>query len=329
MSTIRQCLTKILAFAGIFSFGTSYSVSYLDHTVPYNLHVPTPWFTGPLFAPSGHTIPQGQWNFEPYIYFTALTGSYDKNWHPHSTPHFYITNLQLYTQVGLTPWLDFQITPQFFYNEKQGAHSFCFGDMPIGFDIQIYEDSPEYWYPAIKMSLTTTIPFGKYQHFNPKKNGTEASGTGSWLPTASIVFSHQFNPFPDHFFVPRIAFAYTVPYCVYIKGYNVYGGGKGTRGKVYPGNNFSIDFGFEYNFTQKWVLATDVIYNQSNKTRFSGKPGNPEFHGSPSSEQFSLAPALEYNWSANIGLIGGVWFSVAGRNAKQLVSGILALNIYM
>jgi hypothetical protein len=48
----------------------------------------------------------------------------------------------------------------------------------------------------------------------------------------------------------------------------------------------------------------------------------------PSNEQWSVAPAIEYNWSKNVGLIVGSWFSFAGRNSVRFISGVAALNIY-
>ena len=72
---------------------------------------------------------------------------------------------------------------------------------------------------------------------------------------------------------------------------------------------------------------TDFQYQHSNKNRFSGKKGGSA-PIAPSSEQISMAPALEYNFNANVGIIGGAWFSVAGRNSTQFISWVLALNIY-
>ncbi|MDF1757684.1 MAG: hypothetical protein P1U74_05245 [Legionellaceae bacterium] len=40
---------------------------------------------------------------------------------------------------------------------------------------------------------------------------------------------------------------------------------------------------------------------------------------------FSLAPAIEYNFSAHLGLIGGAWFTVAGKNTPNSVTSILML----
>ncbi len=49
---------------------------------------------------------------------------------------------------------------------------------------------------------------------------------------------------------------------------------------------------------------------------------------SPTSAQFSIAPAIEYNWNANIGIIFGSWFTLAGKNSTQFTSGVFAFNYY-
>ncbi len=48
----------------------------------------------------------------------------------------------------------------------------------------------------------------------------------------------------------------------------------------------------------------------------------------PSSEQWSLAPAIEYDWSTHFGVISGVWFTVAGRNAPAFANWVTAANFY-
>ena len=74
----------------------------------------------------------------------------------------------------------------------------------------------------------------------------------------------------------------------------------------------------------------DLAYFTTNKTTFSGTAGTtaaglPATTGGPSSDQLSVAPAVEYNATSNLGFIGGVWFSVWGRNSNAFVSGILSL----
>lgn len=68
-----------------------------------------------------------------------------------------------------------------------------------------------------------------------------------------------------------------------------------------------------------------------NKSPFSGrkgvdKQGNPASVGLPSSEQFSFAPAIEYNFTENFGIITGVWLSAFGRNSPRFRTGIVNID---
>ncbi len=116
-----------------------------------------------------------------------------------------------------------------------------------------------------------------------------------------------------------------------MKGFNIYGGGYKTRGKVYPGNAFSAILSFEFTFNEHWVFALDNVYTHANKIRFSGNPGFlvpdlvPSTVGGPSTEQLSFAPAIEYNFSSHLGMIAGSWFSAMGRNSLEFRSGIISV----
>src|SRR5690606_33928892 len=105
--------------------------------------------------------------------------------------------------------------------------------------------------------------------------------------------------------------------------FNSYGGGFGTKGRVHPGGSFQADFGLEVALTQNWVLANDLVYTFQNATHFSGNPGTvspggaPASVRSPYSDNLSLAPAIEYNFNSNLGLLVGTQFSVYGRNSSN------------
>ncbi len=286
-----------------------------------------PWFTGPLLAPSGYTAPQGHYSLEPYVYFNVFTGRYNSHWKAHSTPNFYSTQLQVQTKIGILRGLDFQFYPQFFFNETQGRHYSSIGDMPIGFNIQLLRSDLEDAWPAMKLGLKANIPLGKYQHLKAHRKRTDAIGVGTWYPAVCLVFSKMWNTSGIHFLESRLAFNYQIRTPVHVRGRNTYGGSSHTRGTAYPGNIFSVDGSIQYNFTQRWVFACDLFYLHSNKNRFSGKSDVSVTR--PSREQLSLAPAIEYNWSDNLGLIGGVWFTVAGRNSAQFTTGVIAINIFI
>ena len=85
---------------------------------------------------------------------------------------------------------------------------------------------------------------------------------------------------------------------------------------------------FEFILNQKWVLAPDNVYIHADATQFYGTLGTtaaglPATVGTPSSEQISLAPAIEYNFSANFGIEAGCWFAAWGRNTTEFRSGVI------
>jgi hypothetical protein len=111
---------------------------------------------------------------------------------------------------------------------------------------------------------------------------------------------------------------------VHVAGLNAYGGGKGTRGTVRPGNIFSTDLGIEISITQRWVFCTDFVYKAVNPTKFHGVTTVPV--GIGSSDNLSIAPGFEYSWNPNLGVLAGAWFSVYGRNSANFVSGIVSVS---
>jgi hypothetical protein len=314
--------------------------------------LPTPWFTGPLLTPSAAVVPIGHVNIEPYVYYGSTTARYDGSWHTVHTPTFSQLRVQVPIQVGLTQWMDIQIAPQVIYSRCQGAATTSFADFPVELDFQLLTSKPGKWYPTIKLAVKESFPTGSYQHLDSDKHETDISGSGSFATSLGIVLSKLFHFSGVHYLSTRYSFFYTYPAPVHVRGFNTYGGGFGTAGKVFPGNVFNLLAGFEYSMTRRWVLALDVACTMATKTRFHGSPGitaagvaaqvgqmpissldlaSGAFQavvGGPSSTRFSLAPALEYNWNANMGIIAGAIVSVAGRNSIRLASGSAAFNYY-
>ena len=309
-----------------------------DEELPSNKQTPPqppyqlPWLTGPIVCPSAHVVPYGHINYEPYFNANVITGAYNGHWKPQSKKNFYNMNVQGLIQFGIAPRLDFTMVPQFSWNHTDGASHWVGNDLPLGLDFQIYSDTPGTWAPAVKLGLKATVPIGRYQKFDPNDKGTDDGGSGSWNPAAGLVFGHLFHFTGVHFLASRLAFFYTIPNSVHVKGLNNYGGGRHTYGRVYPGQTFFSDLGLEYTLAQKWALALDIVYTHTTHTRFKGRKGKtdgvPNSIGAPSNEEFSLAPAIEYNWNENCGVIAGVFFSVAGRNTAEFINGVIAVNIY-
>lgn len=286
-----------------------------------------PWFTGPLLSPSGLTIPPGHFNIEPYFYVIANVGSYDNDWSAQKDEHIFFNNsLQVSTQIGILSWLDVQFSPTVYYNRTDGASCWALGDFPFGFDIQLYRADKDEWLPNIKLVIQESFPTGKYHKLNPKKKGTDAGGTGSFITGVGLAFAKQIHLAGEHFMTTRFGCRGTFPTTVRVKGLNAYGGGETTDGTLKPAQSLQMALGFEANVTRNWVLALDIVGIWAKGSNFSGDPGFDENNelaeiGSEPLIQYSMAPAIEYNWNANIGIIAGSWFTIAGKNAVQFYSG--------
>lgn len=286
-----------------------------------------PWYAGPLITGSAHTLDPGLFNMQPYLYVIDNYGRYNTHRDSVDIPDLVQVNPVIYLQTGIYKGFDITIGPGYIYNKQKGVSSSGFADFPVSLGIQIINERP--YIPAVRVVITETFPTGKYDELNPSKNGLDAIGAGSYQTNFSLNFGKVVWWISTHPIALRFSMNFKIPSKVHVKGFNAYGGGYHTDGHVRVGKTFTGDIGIEYSFTQRWVLATDIVYTYSGKSSFYGIPGvdatgKPAFTGGPFSDQLSLAPAIEYNPSGSIGILGGVWFSVYGRSSFNFVSGILS-----
>lgn len=137
----------------------------------------------------------------------------------------------------------------------------------------------------------------------------------------------------DHYLRGRLSLVGAFPGSSSIHGFNAFGGTDLTEGSVHPGNIYSADLAVEYSLTQHWVPVFEVLYIHSSNTGFSGNPGfSPggtlASIGGPGGDSVSLAPALEFNFTSSLGIIGGIWFSVTGPHASKFTTGAIAVNYF-
>jgi len=289
-----------------------------------------PWYSGPLLTGGAHMMPPGYIGLQPYVYVADTYAAFDKHYTSHGIPDLIQLNPQINAlQAGITSWLDVALGMQGFVNWQRDQSSGGFGDLGLTFGFPLLVEGP--YIPAMKIGIGETFPTGRYQNLTHGKTAVQATGLGSYQTTLSYRIAKIFFASTLHPLNMRATFAYTIPSTVHVKGFNSYGGGFGAHGKVRPGNQLSVSVGMEWSVTQRWVFANDFVYSHSNRTKFNGYAGTlaggtPSKVGAPSSEQFSLAPAIEYNFSSMFGILGGVWFVVAGRNSSKFVQGIVSVT---
>ena len=286
-----------------------------------------PYYTGPLITGSAENVPKGKINIQPYLYGTINYAEFNNSRRSKSIPNIYVFNPVFVFQTGITTWLDFTIIPEAIFSWRKGHSSQLFGDLPIQFGFQILNMSETA--PAIRFLLGENFPTGKYNKLTRARADILASGAGVYATTLGLNISKLFWWEALHPIRLRLATLYTIPnQDAYVQGFNAYGGGKGTAGRVDVGQSFDADFGFEVSITQKWVFATDLAYAYQGKSKFRGKPGTidgmPAQNGAPSNDNLSIAPAIEYNPNDTGGFIGGIWLPITGRNSTNFISLVLS-----
>jgi len=107
---------------------------------------------------------------------------------------------------------------------------------------------------------------------------------------------------------------------------SVYGTAGGFDGTARPGASLSFDNAWEYSLTRNWVLATDFYYRHDEPTSVRDANG---IRRTSSFDTFAFVPAVEYNWSARIGVIVGARYIAARGNNPRSLTPIVALSVFM
>ncbi len=282
-----------------------------------------PLYAGSLLAFFPNNIPPGHLSIQPYIYYTRTNAIYNHHWSPQTIKNVDLATLSVSLETGITPYLDFTLILNDTYNRSGSRHTLLCADTEAYLGFQVTTNKKGTLVPDFRVLLGESFPTGKYKNLNPKKLGSDISGTGSY-ETILLVVVRKIFYVPKHPFDINLNLFYVLPAKTHVDNLSVYLGGPGTHGTVRPGNEFIVNLAIDYSLTRYWALGLDAHYVHQNRSRFSGKTLLPA--GLPSSEIFSLAPCLEYSYSDDFSLAGGFWFSVAGRNAVQFRSAVF--NVY-
>lgn len=292
-----------------------------------------PWFTGPLLAPAGRTVPKGHTNLETYLFFTNLLGVYSTHGNIIHTPNNRNIIFNPIFTHGLTDNIDLQFSAPYSYNSYNDSSSHRLGDTGVILGYQLMRQQDSLWRPNLRIALQEIIPTGRVDGLNPVNNGTDATGLGSYQTVLNFNFEHLHQFDELRYLRTRLSVGYAYAAPASIEGLSVYGGSKDTRGEINPGNQMSVDVAFELSITQEWVAVLEGFASRRKSSQFSGVPGfdplgNTNFIGSDLGQQLTFAPAIEYNFSPNIGVIAGTWFTARGKSTAEFMSWVIALNMY-
>ncbi|WP_133129713.1 transporter [Legionella yabuuchiae] len=292
-----------------------------------------PWFTGPLLAPAGKTIPKGHVNFELYGFDTKNVGFFNRHWKLAHTPGSENYQINPIFTYGLAEKVDVQLSLPYVINQALRHTSHHIGDVALILGYQAWEQKNSKWIPNLRLTYQLSIPTGKFEEFNPANEGTDGTGAGSYQSIFALNFEHllQFNEI--NYLRTRFILSHLYASPVHIRGFNAYGGNPTTNGIIKPSSLTGIDLAGEFTVTKHWVAVMEGYYFNRGATSFHGFRGLPvrgvvPIVGHPNIQEISLAPAVEFNVNEHFGIIGGYWFSVRGKDAPDFRSTVVAFNAY-
>jgi hypothetical protein len=295
------------------------------------------WWTGPLLAASPGTLPQGHFLVEPYVYDSVVDERFDSSGKRHATAHEDDFGSQTFVVYGLTDTITIGLIPRFGFRDlSQGTSSSGIGagdvTLQAAWALTQFQDAG--WLPATSFVVGETLPSGKFDRLG--NHPSDGFGGGAYT-TALSIYSQYFFWMPNgRILRTRLDLTQSWSKDVNLEDVSVYGTPAGFRGQASPGNSSIVNLAFEYSVTKTWVAALDVIYESDGSTRVVGQ--YPQQHNSDialvdfqtesgSSRSLAIAPAIEYNWTSDVGIIVGAKIVTAGRNTTAAVIPVAAVNM--
>ena len=287
-----------------------------------------PWFTGPLLTPTSINMEPGHPAIEPSVTIFWNYGNYSNDWELKKENRSVTINPYVDFQFAITKRTGIELQVQSFTTIRNGESTTGYADTNILFGYQVSDDQKNSWVPDFRFLLEIIFPSGKYDKLDPKKDFNDATGQGAFFIGPNLAFQKLFY-LPRNFFILQWAVGYFFPSRTTVKGFNLYGGGKGTKGKIRPGKFLTAFISGEYSLSQRWVIGFESeFFYQFPSSKFEGTTGIQldgllASIGKPSSSQLIVLPELQYNFNAHSGLLMGGWFSLIGKNTKAFAAGFI------
>jgi len=287
------------------------------------------WWTGPIVAAGAATLPQGHALIEPYVYDVITRGRYDSDGNYRSTDTVHSYGSLTYMLYGVTDGFTAGVIPTFGFNDVdqgQDSSGIGVGDVTLQAQWRLSQFREGRRIPTSSLVLQQTLPTGKYDELGTRPS--DGLGAGAYT-TSLAVHSQYYLWMPSgRILRTRLNVAYAFSDTVDVTDTSVYGTPQGFRGHADPGDTFSIYSAWEYSLTRNWVLALDAFYQHDSSTRIRGATqGVPFSADSGSAWRFGLAPAIEYNFTSNIGVIVGARWFAAGRDTGASITPVAAINM--
>jgi hypothetical protein len=280
------------------------------------------WWTGPLLTASAATLPRGHVLVEPYFYEVI-------------SRDFRHYGSRSYVLYGLTDDVTVGAIPIVGHNRIRGGGSGSgvgLGDVTLMAQYRLTQFRPGGWVPTISAVVQQSLPSGRHDRLG--KRPGNGLGTGAYATTIALYSQTYFWMPNGRILRARLNLARSFANRARVDGVSVYGTGAGFSGHARPGATFEVSAAVEYSLTRNWVLALDIVHNRQSPTRVSGEdqadPANPRAvnYRSRPYRGFAIAPAIEYNWTGNLGVIFGARVIPASSGRAASITPAMAINMF-
>ena len=305
---------------GGLAYATASMAMAQDAGMPIRQSRDDAWWTGPMLANGAETLPQGHLLIEPYIYDVM-------------TPGVDAFGSRAYVLYGLTDRLTVGAIPIIGYNRVSGApdsSSIGLGDQILQAQYRLHRFHEGSWVPTVSLMLQETVPTGRYDRLG--RRPANGMGGGAYATTVGVNMQSYFWMPNGRILRARLNATTTLAGRAHVEGVSTYGTGENFRGHARAGDNVYVGAALEYSLTTRWVLALDLTYSHNGNTWVRGHDLVPGLEPARVSKRFGrsdavgYAPAIEYNWSPNIGVLFGVRVVAGGNNVQRSVTPAIALN---
>jgi hypothetical protein len=278
------------------------------------------WWTGPMLAPNATTLPRGHLLVEPYLYNVISA-------HSNGLGSLTYVNYGLLDRVtvGMIPTAGFNVA-----NSGPSSSSVLLGDLTLQGQYRLAKFQEGRWIPTTSAVVQETFPTGKYDRLGDRPDGL---GAGAYTTTLALYTQTYFWLANRRILRLRFDASQAFSSNVNVEDVSVYSTTEGFRGHAKPGSWFLADSSWEYSVTRRWVLALDATYRHNWNTHVtgynlnSGSRQNPSvLLNSGSAEVFAFAPAIEYSWKPNLGVLLGTRIIPPSHNTNATVTPAVAIN---
>lgn len=177
------------------------------------------------------------------------------------------------------------------------------------------------------------VPDGRYDRLGARTS--DGLGSGTYTTTLSLYTQSYFWMPNGRILRMRVNVARGFSSTARVQGVSVYGTDAGFRGSATPGPTVVADASWEYSLTRGWVLTLEFNSRHQSRTTVrgvempadSGDTGAPVRLDAPASNAFAIAPAVEYSWTPNIGVLLAVRVIPQGHNTTRSITPVIAINI--